>query len=225
MKEVTWSTFKTFIQSRSLSIQQFEENDTYYMWAVDGAFSLSCCLYKDNSSDVQDFENNFKASSNKSFSDSEGIPLTKSRAFANSDGFRFRGKGIKSVCNAGISTNIDYKLTEERWINGVDLIVKNHILGDSVKFQVVDKEYVYAGILYPSTYSGGVAWNIVAPNGVLLDEFGSDWFLADDTQKQQQVLIPYPAKILPNLYIRLVYTSTGVNNVDLYINLFLHKKT
>lgn len=224
MREVIWSTFKAFVQARNLSIQQFEENDTYYMWAVDGPFELSCVLLKDGSADVIDFETNFKPASNKSFSDSEGLPLTRSRAFANADGFRFRGKGIGGTATAGTSTNIDYKITEERYINGVDLIVKNHVTGDKLKFQVIDKDYVYAGVLYPATY-GGIAWPVAAPTGVLLDEFGTDWYLSEDTQKQGSILLPYPARILPNLYIRLVYTSIGNTNVDLYANLFLHKKT
>lgn len=223
--EAPWSEFKIFVQNRLLSIQYITINNNYHLKAFDGYFNLDCILpIGVDNADTLDFETNFKAKGNKTFTDSDGIPLSKPRAFSNSDGFRFRGKGIHGTCTAGTNTNVDYKLTEERWINGVDLMAKNQLLGDSIKFQVVDKDYAYAGILYPVTY-GGTAWSVVMPTGVVLDEFGTDWYLAEDTQKQEQVLLPYPARVLVNLYIRLIYNSTGSDNVELYINLFLHKKT
>ena len=155
----------------------------------------------------------------------DGTPLIRSKPFSDADGFRFRGFGISATATKETTTNIDYKLTEERYINGVDLILKDHEFGDTAKFQVVDKEYVYAGILYPADY-GGIPWSTAQPNGVVLDEFGTDWNIASDEQHQHPVLLPYPARILVDLYIRIVYTSVGtVNDVKLRANLFLHKKS
>ena len=154
----------------------------------------------------------------------DGVPLIRVKSFSDADGFRFRGKGISSTVPKTSTVNVDYKLTEERYINGVDLILKDQEFGDTAKFQVVDKEYIYAGILYPTDY-GGIPWSTAQPDGVVLDEFGTDWNIVADEQHQHPVLLSYPARILINLYIRIVYTSVGtVNDVKLKANLFLHKK-
>jgi hypothetical protein len=156
--------------------------------------------------------------------DSAGVPLTRSKPFSDTDSFRFRGIGITGIANAGAESNIDYKFTVERYINGVDLILKNHVFGDYLKFQIVDKEYLYAGVLYEATYTGGVPWSVAQPNGVVLDEFATLWYVSEE-QRQGQIIIPYPARIYQNLYIRIIYKSYGANNVDLKANLFLHWKT
>jgi hypothetical protein len=151
--------------------------------------------------------------------------LRKDKPFADTDGFYFRGIGQKWSAAAGVSTNCDYKILEERYVNGINLILKNHVYGDSVKFQVVDKEFLFAGVLYPATYTGGIPWSTAVPTGVVLNEFGSSWYVSEDTQAQGFLILPYPAKLLANFYIRIVYTSTAANAVDVCANLFLHKKT
>lgn len=209
MERVKWSTFKSFVDTRGLKIQYFDHMDRYHIYAYDGPFYMWTRLRSDDSSnsDTSDFETNYKDSANEQMGDSDGIQLTRSRAFSNSDGFRFRGKGITGTATKNDSSNIDYKLTEERYINGVNLILKDHVWGDSVKFQVVDKDGVY----YPA--------------GTVLDEFGTDWYVDPAICAQGQIIIPYPAKVIANLYLRIVYSSVGtVNNVSLKANLFLHKK-
>lgn len=64
--ELTWETFKAFATSKGLRIQYVELGNTYYLFASEGSsLSFRCSLYKDNSADVQDFENNFKSETNK----------------------------------------------------------------------------------------------------------------------------------------------------------------
>jgi hypothetical protein len=126
------------------------------------------------------------------------VVLTK--PFAASDGFRFRGKGIAGTAIAGAVTNIDYTLPAERWLNGAELILKNHVIGDKVDFQVVH------------------------PDGVtVLDNFGEDWYVSED-QAQSPVILSYPAKIPQGIIIRVKYTSTGQANVIVKCNLLLHWK-
>lgn len=129
--------------------------------------------------------------------------------FSDSDGFRFRGKGISGTATKTASTNIDHKITEERYINGINVILKDQSFGDSLKFQIVDVD------------------NIVGYGaGVVLDEFGTDWYVSDDTQTQGQIILPYPAKVISGLWIRIIYKSIGTtNDVSVLCNLFLHKKT
>ena len=141
--------------------------------------------------------------------DSDGVPLARQRAFANDDGFRFRGKGISGTATKNATTNLDYKVTEARSINNVKLIYKNHVFGDTVKFQIVDVDNIYG-------YGAGL----------VLDEFGLDWNLEEDRQGQGQEMLPYRASIVTNLWIRIVYISVGTeNDVSLRVNLYLHKKT
>ena len=140
--------------------------------------------------------------------DSSGIEIIRIAPFASSDGFRFRGKGIKDTAIAGQITNIDYKITEERWINGVNMILENHVIDDSVSFEIVDIDNIF-----------GLGENTV------LDRFAESWRVCTDESDQHSILIPYPARIIAGLYIRIVYTSTGSTNVIVRCNLFLHKKT
>jgi hypothetical protein len=64
--EVTWTIFKGIIDERGLSIQWIDINDTYYLKLFDGAFEVSCKLYKlaEDSTDKDDFEANYQAAGN-----------------------------------------------------------------------------------------------------------------------------------------------------------------
>lgn len=130
----------------------------------------------------------------------------KTHPFENSYGLRFRGVGISGMGIAGQSTNIDYKLTEDRYLNGCQPILKGHVFGDTITFRVVDKDNI-------------LGYGV----GAILDEFSTTWNLADDKQDQGVFKTEYPAKIVKDLYIRVSYNSTGQNNVQVACNLFLHK--
>lgn len=137
--------------------------------------------------------------------DSNGYQIQKSAAFNDACNFRARFKGITGIAMAGTTTNIDYKITEERYINGVRLILSDHADGDYLDFEVVDID------------------NILGLGaGTVLDQFGSNWFVDDSSKTQPDVIVPYPAKIISGLYIRLKYTSTGITNVNVKANLYLH---
>lgn len=131
------------------------------------------------------------------------------KPFADADGFRARFKGISGTATKDTTTNIDYELTEDRYINGVRLMLKDHVDGDYVDFQIIDIDNIL-----------GLGANTV------LDEFGSTWYMDSAIRTQPDVIVPYPAKILKDLYIRIKYTSVGTtNNVKVRANLYLHKKT
>jgi hypothetical protein len=132
--------------------------------------------------------------------------LVELAPFNTSLNFRFRGKGIEGTAAAGQTTNIDEKFTQEMYINGAQLILKNHVFGDYVNFQVVDVD------------------GIMAPAGTVLDTFGEKWFVASDKQDQQTVILPYPARIYAGLYIRISYKSNGLTDVSVQCNLFRHWK-
>jgi hypothetical protein len=126
------------------------------------------------------------------------------RAFSDSEGMRFRGTSFIDTVAADSTKSIDYKITEERYINGGKLIVKNMGDDDKITFQVVDKD------------------NILGFGaGVVLDEFIKDFYLP--LNESLNVQLDYPAKIMAGLYLRLIYTNTNTTETaTVKCNLYLH---
>lgn len=211
-----WTAFKAIMAVKGFPHQHEDDGITHTIWGYDGPEAYICNIWKgdvpeavvnagysqaQNDTDKSNFTTSYLSTANKT------IDVTK--PFADPIGFRARMKGVKGTATKNTSTNIDYKLTEDRWINGVQIILKDHEFEDTVKFQIVDVDNIFG-------YGAGL----------VLDEFGSDWNLSSDKQDQGIYVLSYPAKILANLYIRIVYISTGtVNDVRATINYFLHKKT
>jgi hypothetical protein len=139
--------------------------------------------------------------------DSDNAPIVRLRAFSNTDGIFFRGSGMSGTATKTTTTNFDYNMPEDRYLNGIEIFLKNQEWGDTMKLQVVDVD----GAVYPA--------------GTVLDEFGTDWHCASDEERQGPYILPYPALVNSVFYIRVAYTSVGtVNDVDFKANLFLHKK-
>lgn len=205
---ISWSQFKSFVDTRKVSIHERELDDNnYLLQAFDGPIERSCKLRNDEA-DYTDYVNNYQANANPTYTDTNGVPLTRYRAFANADNLKFRGTGQSGVATKNTTTNFDYKLTENRFVNGIEFVLNNQVFGDTAKFQVVDVDNILG-------YGAGL----------VLDEFGTNWNFASDTQRQGPYIIPYPALVNSGLYIRVIYNSVGtINNVDVRFNLFLHKK-
>lgn len=122
------------------------------------------------------------------------------------DKVRFRGRGISGTAAAGTTTAIDLKLTEERLLEGGQIILSGHVLGDHIAFEVVDVDNVLG-------YGAGV----------VLDQYATNWYVDPSTTGQYVIRLEYVAFILANLYLRLTYTSTGGSTVSVCINYFTHK--
>jgi hypothetical protein len=209
---VEWAELKSFLDTRSISAQYVEFSTKYLIVAIDGPISLNCLLDKKSPtpdpSDQKDFEDNYKTGGNQSYTDSNGIELHRNRAFANTDGLKFRGTGIKGTATKNTVTDFDYKMPEDRYINGTETFLQNQEWDDSIKLQVIDIDNIL-----------GYGANFV------LDEFGKDWNIATDTERQGPYILPYPALVYKDLYVRMKYDATGItNDVKFKINLFLHKK-
>lgn len=203
-----WSSFKLIVVNKGKL--RYRDADLYYSLSyTDSAGGFECSVMKDGGADQTDFETNFKSLANKphDIEDADGAGVVRLRAFASTDNMRFRGTGIKGTGTAGQVSNIDYDMTEDRFMNGVELILKNHADDDSVKFQVIDKN------------------NVVGLGaGAVLDEFGTNWQLATDVQRQGPYVMDYPALVYSWASLRIVYTSTGGTDVLVKANLWLHKK-
>jgi len=132
--------------------------------------------------------------------------IPEKNPFTYAYGYRFRGTGISGTIPNGTTDNLDYKLTEDRMINAVHLMLNNHVWADTVKFQVIDIDNIL-----------GYGANTV------LDEFASNWNVDPALCSQSPEVIQYPARVVKDLYIRIVYVSTGGVDVDIKANLYLHK--
>ena len=122
----------------------------------------------------------------------------------------FDGQGVNVTVTAGQTANLDYTLTDDCLLTGVEVIIGNGNYGDTGNLQIVD-----SGGLIPPPYQAAY------PNYPVLDQFGTNWNFAPTTDETFQIV--YPAKIVTGMTIRLVYTSTGTNNVFVGINYMLHK--
>ena len=122
-------------------------------------------------------------------------------------GYRFRGLGKAWTATKTITNNLQFKLTEERAIDRIQLILKDHVDGDKVHFEIVDVDNVLG-------YGAGV----------VLDRFGEDWYMDESIANQGIIDVGYYANVYANLYIRVVYVSIGtVNDVNVKCNFWLHK--
>jgi len=130
--------------------------------------------------------------------------VVRIKAFSDSEGMRFRGTSFSDTVAADSTKSIDYKITEERYINGGKLIIKNMGDDDKITFQVVDKDNIF-----------GLGANTV------LDEFIKDFYLP--TNESLNVQLDYPARINAGLYLRLIYTNTNTTEqATVKCNLYLH---
>lgn len=150
--------------------------------------------------------------------DSQGNVIVREKPFKDDDGYRKRVKGYKArVDSQGITENT-FLIKEERWMDGIELIVKGHKTGDSLNFETIDTTGVYEGTYYPAG----------TPLPVTLDMFGEDYYLSEERQRQGRIGSNFLARLLPGLAIRMVYNGTAVtqvkNGIELYFNLFAYIK-
>lgn len=116
----------------------------------------------------------------------------------------FDAQGVSSTVTAGATTNVDYTLTDDCLITGIELIINNGNYGDTADLQIVD---------LTGAFGAGV--------GAVLNQFATNWNLPPITDTQFDMA--YPAKILASMTLRMKYTSTGTSNVFVAINYKLHK--
>lgn len=122
------------------------------------------------------------------------------------DKARYKLQGFSGTAASATTTNIDWKLPEERWVSGGILMAKGTHWGDKICLQVIDKDNIL-----------GAGANYV------VDEYVTDFYLITDAEFQVQIEAPYIALIPANLYIRIKYTNVGIlDPVEVAFNLVTH---
>lgn len=135
------------------------------------------------------------------------VEIAVDKPFKDAAGFRARFTGYSGTALKTTVTSLDFQIPAERWINGVQLIVSNHVLGDKVDFKIVDVSGLYS------------------PAGTVLDDFATNWFMDPGTSNQGICRTEFPARLYAGLWMRLAYTSVGtVNDVTVLMNAMLHIK-
>jgi hypothetical protein len=179
--------------------------DEISRWAANQEFILKLysqeAVVNNGSNDIPD--PSLALDTLKGFAPSVVQPLP----FASANGFRARNKGYSGVAQAGTTTDIDFQITEERYISAVQTILSGHAEDDTLGFLIVDKNGLYS------------------PAGSILDVFAETWNVDHTSNDQGVHESSYPARLYAGLFVRIRYTSTGSNPVKVKVNFFLHKKT
>lgn len=109
-------------------------------------------------------------------------------------------KGVSTTVIAGTTTNLDYTLTDDVLIaGGTNFLAKGAAQGDTVDFQVVH------------------------PVLGVLNQFITSWYVNPDKTDQSVPPSNYPAKLFAGLILRVVYHSTGAENVWIAVNYNIEK--
>lgn len=201
----SWAEFKDIcITKKNLNCQYVLRDGRYDLYGPDAnglTWHTSILQENPRSSDQVDLEDNHLVNFN--------WPIgQRPYPFSTSD-FEFSGNGIIGLCTAGASLVLDLQIDPVQYpvgqdINGGLIVIKGGEHGDWLECSVVD-----AGNLLPTPYTGAT-----------LKTWIKKWYLPELGVTQIQT--PYAGRIPPGMYLRATYHSTGISNVKVAINYFLH---
>jgi hypothetical protein len=133
------------------------------------------------------------------------LKLTQISQFSSAN-VNANGRGKMQTVPAGTTVSIDLKMTDDCFITGGVLRTDAATFGDKATFQVIDIDNIL-----------GYGENKI------LGTYLTDWYMRSDAQQQLDENLYYPAKILANLYLRVIYASVGNTDVQVAVNYRLHK--
>ena len=199
---VSWTAFKQFVNSRSLSIQWVEDYGNYYLTAVDNFFSLNCVLNQTtDTSDISDFTTNFQPNGNQ--------PLkTNVVQQLGADSVSICPFGTMFNAPANQTTTFDLKFTNTVYLKGGIMYASPGNVGDTITVQVVDKDNI--------TGAGA---------GTVLATYVNGWYvIPEDMNAVEDVSLSQP--MVSGLYVRFIYTnSSAITNSNVIINLLAYNGT
>jgi len=115
--------------------------------------------------------------------------------------------GITQTVPASQTTNINYILTDDVIIRGIEFLAKGSNFGDTISLKIID--------------TNGVTG--VSP-GTIIAVIVSNYILSSDLQKFLSYESVVPKKILATMTIQISYTSTGIlTPINTAINFLLLK--
>lgn len=110
MQEVTWTFIKAQSDTRRIPLQYTETSNVYEIYLFDGSFHLHCTLDKNSTdtTDLDDFETNYKSIANVTTTDQDGSIIVRSKAAKK--GWTYHLSGIEfetSVLSSIVHNNVD----------------------------------------------------------------------------------------------------------------------
>jgi hypothetical protein len=144
-----------------------------------------------------------------------GREVTLTEAFAFNGQYEVKATGYRATAPKNATTALNFAVgAEDRYINGLRLMLVNHNEADTIGFQVVDND----GVI-PSPY------RVAFPAYPILKTFGFTWNVDGEKSDQGRDTFNFVAKIAAGLYIQVVYTSVGTDtDVTVKLNCNLYKK-
>lgn len=125
----------------------------------------------------------------------------------------YRGFQFDAAVNS--ETTYDHPILENFYIRDGDLEVKDYDYNDYAYMALVDKDYIHAGVLYPSEPAPGVTWEQAMPDGVVLHAYISDYPI-DARSNPSVTEIPNEALSdlnLNGIYMRVKYKNNSLASV------------
>lgn len=120
--------------------------------------------------------------------------------------YSFSGQSVSGTCQAGQEVSIDYKVTGAKdYLKGGMIITQNAAFGDYFKVEVIDIDNVL-----------GYGANLV------LSTYINRWYI-DPAAQYLAIEAPYAGHVPQNVYVRIIYTSTGGSNVGVAVNYSIHR--
>lgn len=103
---LSWTDFKSFLDTRNISAHLILDTPAYILIEVyDGPLYRTCKLAK-TSADYTEYQNDYQSDSNKSFTDSDGIPISRQKV--TETGWHAQAHGIEfttAKVNSGYNKN------------------------------------------------------------------------------------------------------------------------
>lgn len=167
--ELPWSIFKAQLDTEKYQWLHFERDNTLIIFAKQNNFTALCKINLDDAADADDFLDNYSEKSGA---------VIKSKVITE---FELDDKTLGLVSAEGEFQNDEcvVEMQVPGTPGGVGRFVKEgyaftdtYAWGTRIKkIALVDKEYLYAGTLYPAEPAPGVTWEQAAPEGVELGDY------------------------------------------------------
>lgn len=201
VNEVSYPTLKAFATSRGLSVQDYVEDNTYVIFAIDGQLSLKTRVPKsasDPSSDQTDYETNLKPNANKPLP--QAIAAFAAKTLPNGKRLFARNMGLQFALTVGQNT-LSYTVTYG-WAKLIGAELVNCEALDAINFKVFDNaQGSYSGV---ANYQlGQFAYSLNTPK---------DFYAR---------VAPYDADIYQGMVLVIEYTSVSAKTIG--VNLILNE--
>lgn len=212
--KISWTEFKNICNSKLLLMQMDENDKRYSLIATDGPLVYRCAFMKEvpASADQAEFEASYKSKVNKKVGGGEAHPFAVPSYQTKHDAIN----ELKTIA-PNTSLDINFQITQERFINGGSMCVKNAEIGDYIVAEVKDVDGVLPEYVRPLICE---SWPTVVR--YIVKKY-------IEVQGEYSVInintFPLTAKIPAGLYMNLVYHAVNAGTDRKFVlNYHLTKK-